>query len=205
VTPHPSHQLSGDHFSTAGFTWSPRRSLARTSPPPPDHLHKLPPLVPHQLPSTSTWMGHSGDPSALSPPPRALQPLRGPHRPPRRLPRPVVHLYRRCCPLLTHTTMDGLTDEHPSSLLSPIGFPSHCVALAVAPDPPHRRGSPETGPRHRLWPWSCLPCLYSTMGHQPMGGCQHSWADRIGPRVNSNLYSFLIYLFESISNLVQTH
>jgi hypothetical protein len=128
--------------------------------PPLDHLHKLPPLVPHQLPSTSTWMGHSGDPSALSPPPRALQPLRGPHRPPHRLPRPVVHLYCRCCPLLTHTTMDGLTDEHPSSLLSPIGFPSHCVALAVAPDPPHRRGSPETGPRHRLWPWSCLPCLY---------------------------------------------
>jgi hypothetical protein len=69
--------------------------------------------------SASTWMGHSGQPSAPSPQPWALQPLRGPHRPPHRLPRPVVYPYHHRSPPLTHATADELTGEHPSSPLPP--------------------------------------------------------------------------------------
>jgi hypothetical protein len=121
-------------------------------------------------PGATMRTGHSGHPSAPSPPPRAPQPLRGPHHPPRRLPWPVVYLYRRRSPPPTHAIADELTGEHPSSPLPPNGPPSHRVALAVVSDPSHRQGSSETGRRHRPWPWSYLPCLCSTMGHQPMGG-----------------------------------
>jgi hypothetical protein len=38
-----------------------------------------------------------------------------------------------------------------------MGFPSRCVAIAITPDPPHRRGSPETDRRHRQEPWSSAP------------------------------------------------
>jgi hypothetical protein len=101
-----------------------------------NHWSLLPPPVPHQPPSASKRMGHSGHPSAPSPPPRAPQPLRGPHRPPRRLPRPVVHLYRHCSPLLTHATVDGLIGEHP---------PSPCPSnWAAAPPPCNNTFSPPT-------------------------------------------------------------
>jgi hypothetical protein len=199
VTPHPSHQLSGI-LSPLWASPGPRAAPRLEHHPPLDHLHKVPPLVLHQPPRASTWTAHSSHPSAPPPPPRAPQPLRGPHR----HPRPVVHLYHHRYPRLTHAAVDGLTGEYSSSPLPQMGSPSRCVALAVTPEPPHRQGSPETDRCHRPWPWSCLPCLYSTMGHQPMGGRQLSWAGRIGPRVNSSLYSFLIYSFESIWNLVQT-
>jgi hypothetical protein len=97
---------------------------------------RVPPPSP---PSASMWTGHSIHPSAPSPPPRAPQPLRGPHRPPRRLPRPVVYLYPRRSPRPTHATADGLTGEHPSSPLPQMGPLSHCVALAVVPDTPSSR------------------------------------------------------------------
>jgi hypothetical protein len=146
------------------FTFSPlarqlcRAALSRGVPPP------------SSPPSASTSTGHSDHPSASSPPPRAPQPLRGHHRPPRNLPWPVVYLYRRRSPPPTHTTADGLTGEHPSSPLPPNGSPISLCRSSRRLDPPHRRGSPKTGRHHRPWPWSHLPCLCSTMDHQPMGG-----------------------------------
>jgi hypothetical protein len=146
-----------DPFSTAGFTWSPRRSPAWTLAPP----------------TTCTSCRYRFSISRQGPP-------------------------------LTHATVDGLTGEHPSSSLPPNGSRISLCRSSRRPRPAPPSGIAENLPAPPPWPWSRLPCLCSTMGHQPKGGRQLSWAGRIGPRVNSSLYSFLIYLFESISNLVQT-
>jgi hypothetical protein len=202
MTPHPIHQLLG--------ILSPTRASPgpRTTPEPghrpSEHLHMLPPSVPHQPSSTSMRTSHFGHPSASSPLPRASQPLRGPHRPPRRLPRLEVHLYCHCSPLLTHATADGLTGEDPSSLLPPNGFPISLCRSCRRPRPAPPPGIVRNWPAPPPVALELTPLPLSTMGHQSKGGRQLRWAGQIGPRVNSNLYSFLIYLFESISNLVQT-
>jgi hypothetical protein len=142
-------------------------------------------------PSASTWTGHSGHPLAPSPPPRALQPLCGPHRPPRQLPLPLVHPYHRRSPPPTHATADGLTGEHPTSPLPPNGSPTSLCRSSRRPRPArgHGAASPVS-----VRPWPTRPWV----------ACQLSWADRIGSRVNSSPCSFQMDLFESISNLVQT-
>jgi hypothetical protein len=122
-------------------------------------------------------MGHSSHPSASSSPPRALQQLRRPHRPPRRLPRPVVHLYCRCSPPLTHATVDGLTGEHPSSSLPPNGSATLLCRSSHHPQPTPLLGITENRPAPPPVAME-LPPL-SLFDHAPPA---HAWpASLVGP------------------------
>jgi hypothetical protein len=149
---------------------------------------------------------HSGHPSTLSPPPRAPQLLRGPHRQPRRLPRPMDHLYHRRSPPLTHATMDSLNGEHPLPLAPQIGPPHHCPATVPFPHPspvPACRNPPPPSPPNGRGRAALGSPVFVEMGHQPKWLGQPKTGRPVSTRINSTFCYFSFKLIQFIPNQIQ--